>query len=558
MSVFFVNDEVRITIRGKTYPYRDLIRSLGGQYEAGEKIWSLPYSPENLQKVSELCKSIGGGPQKGEKKAVPERERQAVPDAVLPSLQGASAQIPSSVEDGFSIAEVMRQAQLAIMQSFPRSIWVLGEVQNIRWHSSGCFLQLADFKEGASKSATVTINATIWNTSLRDLERRFGKDEIKALLQDGIRIRVLADVAFFKDRGQISLQIQGIDPNYTKGSLALAREKLLRDLRSKGLDRRQKTLRVPAFPFRIGLLSAEDSRAKSDFLDQLRVYGFPGEVIFQATQMQGENTLREVVLGLRQLEAAGCDLIVLTRGGGSAADLRWFDSPEIAYAIAESKIAVVAAIGHHEDVCVAEEICFQREKTPTAAADFVLSLFMKTRERIEQLALVISRQLNERIKLFDAGLMQVTERMRGSVQAMFHDQTRALDQLAGNLELQAQRRIFYWSTRLDQASTRLNHALNLRETQERAAIGHLVQTLDREIDRAFQHRRRELDALEAQLQRKDPQPWMKEGWTQLFDTNGTIREGRRLREGQMIKARLPDSVLDLTVSGIHDAGGESE
>ena len=210
---------------------------------------------------------------------------------------------------------------------------------------------------------------------------------------------MLCDLTLFKDRGQLSLQIQSIDPNFTKGSLALAREKLLKELRVKGLDKANKQLKLSPFPFLIGLLSAEDSRAKSDFIDQLKVYGFPGEVVFYPTQMQGENTLTEVVKGLNALQSLGCDLIVMTRGGGSAADLRWFDSPEIAYAIAESKIPVLAAIGHHEDVCVAEDICYQREKTPTAAADFIISLFQRTRERLDQMSLSLDKTLGERGKL---------------------------------------------------------------------------------------------------------------------------------------------------------------
>ena len=78
--------------------------------------------------------------------------------------------------------------------------------------------------------------------------------------------------------------------------------------------------------------------------------------------MQGESTLKDVAKGLRELSSLDLDAIVLTRGGGSAADLRWFDSPEIAYALAESRVPVISAIGHHDDVCVAELISPFTEK----------------------------------------------------------------------------------------------------------------------------------------------------------------------------------------------------
>ena len=135
---------------------------------------------------------------------------------------------------------------------------------------------------------------------------------------------------------------------------------------------------MPSFPLRVGLITAEGSRAMSDFLDQLHSYKFPEEVIFYPAHMQGESTLKEVAEGLRKLSQMNLDAIVLTRGGGSAADLRWFDTvPRLPYALAEAKMPI-SAIGHHDDVCVAELISYHREKTPTAAADFLITKIKQT------------------------------------------------------------------------------------------------------------------------------------------------------------------------------------
>ncbi|RZA10362.1 MAG: exodeoxyribonuclease VII large subunit, partial [Proteobacteria bacterium] len=343
------------------------------------------------------------------------------------------------------------------------------------------YFQLADSKEGGSQSATVTVNATLWKSQLRDLERKFG-DTLKEILQDGFRVRVLADLTLFKDRGQLSLQIQSIDPNFTKGSLALQREKLLKELRAKGLDKQNKSLPLTPFPLKVGLLSAEDSRAKSDFIDQLKVYGFAGEVIFRPCQMQGEATLKDVVSGLKFLQEAAVDVIVMTRGGGSAADLRWFDSREIAFAIAECRVPVVAAIGHHEDVCVAEDICFQREKTPTAAADFIISVFSRTRERLDQLLLALDKTLNDRVKLFDTYLMGLMEKMRAAAQAQLSDQRRLTDQAEATLELNWQRKLLGWAGRLEQIQSALSRGLDLRLEKERALVERAGVTFGRSLD----------------------------------------------------------------------------
>lgn len=619
MSVYYVLSEASILVKGKTYPYRELMRSLGAQYNANDKSWIVPNTPENVSRVGELCKSVGGGLIK--ETAAPAPQAPAYPQtagASSPSLIRASApgtmtrgsqptslssyrppslpEIPegeTKLADGFSIAELMSQARLAIAQSFPRSVWVIGEIQNIRWHATGVYFQLADAKEGASQSATVTVNTTIWRSQLRDLERKFA-DTLKEILQDGFRVRVLADLSLFKDRGQLSLQVQSIDPNFTKGSLALQRERLLKELRAKGLDRTNKALPLTSFPLVIGLLSAEDSRAKSDFIDQLRVYGFPGQVIFLPCQMQGEATLKDVVSGLRELQRVGCDLIVMTRGGGSAADLRWFDSAEIAYAIAEAKIPIIAAIGHHEDVCVAEDICYQREKTPTAAADFIIALFQKTRERLDQWSLVLDKSLSERVKLFDLYLAQLMEKMRAEALSTLNDQRRLTEQAGASLELNWQRRVLQWSSRLDQQQTALRQGLDLRLQKEQAGLAQgqsallqglklrlqrelarldqqrealhgkaqlnveriesrlrdLAKDLKRGSEKALQTQEQALVRAEAAIRQKDPQPWLLQGWTQLFDADGLVREGQALKIGQDVKARLRDSLVELTVKTV--------
>ncbi|MBC7659079.1 MAG: exodeoxyribonuclease VII large subunit [Chitinophagaceae bacterium] len=639
MSVYYVLGTETILVKGKTYPYREVMRSLGAQYNAGDKSWLVPNTPDNVAKVGELCKSVGGGlikettfsPQPSSlpspiAPAYASPKNSGTPTTLStyqsPSLPSKSLGIELESEavakasDGYSIAELMRQAQLSIAQSFPRSLWVIGEIQNIRWHATGVYFQLADSKEGGSGSATVTVNATLWRSQLKDLERKFG-ETLREVMQDGFRVRVLADLTLFKDRGQLSLQIQSIDPNFTKGSLALAREKLLKELRAKGLDRSNKSLLLTPFPFKIGLLSAEDSRAKSDFIDQLKVYGFPGSVLFLPCQMQGESTLRDVVAGIKELQKSGCDLIVMTRGGGSAADLRWFDSPEIAYAIVEAKIPILAAIGHHEDVCVAEEICFQREKTPTAAADFIITLFQKTRERLDQLGLVLDKSLNERVKLFDSYLLQLTEKMRAGATHHLNDQRRLIDHADASLELNWQRRVLQWTSRLAQQQSSLGQGLSLRLDREQARLDQkrtsITQSLDlriqrelsklehaksalfqalnlkvhKEISRIEQHRsalqskallqterletrvrdiakdlkrtgsqslqatEQALARAEASIKQKDPQPWLAQGWTQLESEHGLVRLGRPLSIGQTLKARLVDSLVELSVKSVH-------
>jgi exodeoxyribonuclease VII large subunit len=574
MSVYYITQSQGILVSGKTYPYREVLRNLGGQYQAQDKSWLLPLNDEILQKIEELCRTIGGGPQKAPRPATPPSRAPAavVSNETLVSDAGFEPTPRSLQGDGLTIAELMQKLQLAIAQSFPRSLWVIGEIQNFRQTATGSYFQLADFKEGASRSATMTVNATIWRSQWQDMERKLGRDTLKELLADGLRVRMLVDISLFKDRGQISLQVQGIDPSFTKGSLALAREKLLRELRSKGLDQKNKQLAWPAFPLRIGLISADDSRAKSDFLDQLLVYGFPGQVLFYPAQMQGENTLRDVVAGLQALESRNCDMIVITRGGGSAADLRWFDSPEIAYAIAGARVPILAAIGHHEDVCVAEEISARREKTPTAAADFCVHLLQRTRERIEQLSLIMSRSMDERVRLQTQILQNLKARLHLGTRQVTHQHESHLQTVRSELQMRSERRLLQWSTQTQNLRQtlfqrwqfvlheqgnrlqRLSHDLHQRASTallpRRYELEDQKRTLALETRERLQQHREKLLQLENRLIQSDPQPWMAQGWTQLFAHGKKIDRAEQLDVGMQLRARLVDALLELKLESL--------
>ena len=221
------------------------------------------------------------------------------------------------------------------------------------------------------------MSAVIWQSQLKELSAKHGKETLKDILQEGLKLCLSCQLNFYKGRGQVSLQVQDLDPSYTKGALALEKEKTIKKLKSLKLYDRNKKIPLSRFPFRIGLITAEGSRAYSDFCHQLENKNFGLHVLFVSASMQGQQTGPSVQKAFAQLQQQNCDLIVITRGGGSASDLRAFDAFEVAKLVAEAPVPVLAAIGHHEDSCVVEEVCFQHLKTPTAAAEYICVILNK-------------------------------------------------------------------------------------------------------------------------------------------------------------------------------------
>jgi exodeoxyribonuclease VII large subunit len=536
LSIHYRRQGSAIVVLGNTYAYRDQLKALGARFSGADRNWRLPLTPANLESIAELCSNAGGGClDQASTSTLVIQESSPLPTAAEATRALFSPKLESE-DQGLTLRQLMEQVESAVTRAFPSTVWVIGEVQNLSRRGGHVYLDLAEGRNDAHANATTTVRAIIWSSALAHIQSRRGADKVGEVLQDGLQLRCLCQVQLYKDRGSITLIISDLDPNFTKGALALARERLLKELRAKGLDRANKSLPLPPFPLRLGLISAAGSRAKSDFLDQLVCLKYPGEVLFCSTSMQGEQVPRQVVAALGLLSDRGCDLIVITRGGGSAADLRWFDAPEIAYAIAEASIPIVAAIGHHDDVCVAEEICHMRQKTPTAAADYVVSILLDTRRHIDAIAAAMAKTLDDRIQAVSVLTAALVGRLHVAAERSLDLRSLALTQLGHGLQRTA--------------TARIHNALSqLGEFKTRLSIG---------AERLLGNFRTKIAELLAALERRDPSGWIAQGWTRLSSRDGLVKSVTQVAIGESLRARLSDGWLHLQVSSTEDSADSSK
>ena len=78
------------------------------------------------------------------------------------------------------------------------------------------------------------------------------------------------------------------------------------------------------------------------------------------------------------------DVIVITRGGGSIAELSCFDSEKIAMAIAQLGIPVLSGIGHEINTTVTDLAAHTFAKTPTAIAKFLVERLKEFMEGVDE------------------------------------------------------------------------------------------------------------------------------------------------------------------------------
>ena len=529
MAVFFKIENNFIVFFGDTFNHRPAIKSLGARWNGTDKTWILSDTPEAREQAAQIARPMPGSADTRKNNDADTRKKNDTDAATSqsPPLKNSPA-INMDPSMGVSVSQLMAEADKIISQGFPTPAWVIGEIQSISRRGGGTlYFDFADAKTGAHQTATVTIKCNVWQSNMSWLEKRHGKEKIESVFQDGNHLRALVQVKLYKDRGQLSLTIEDIDPTFTQGALALARAELLKKLRASGLDRKNKSLSVPAFPFKVALITAQDSRAHSDFTHQLTAGGeFPGELIFIPCPMQGDNVPRDVTKSIKRACEAGADLIVLSRGGGSAADLRWFDGEEIALAIAHAEVPVIAAIGHHDDHSVAEDVAHTREKTPTAAAERVLEIFRDTRrvinERAHSLAVILDREVSR----FEKTQSDLRERLTSATEAFFARHRERLGFLLLSLQRSFDGVMSAQESYFTRTSLELNH--------------HARQWIQRLSEGLFER--------EQKLIRLDPGPWLDSGWTQISHNGSPIKSIADVEPTQEVTARIRDGVLKLKVT----------
>lgn len=590
MAIVLKIQGTMIVVSGQTFMVKESIKGLGGRFNGADKTWNVPFNEANMNALERLQrKEVGSNSPKGRDLIAPRpahanppwdqdpipmpaaqpdnladafdlppwdlegaeiptksqppliQNARALPNQEealqLPPWETLPAEIPSQAvasplitfsELTLTIAELLARAQGAIQREFRGGVWVVGELENVTLKDDRVFFNLAAPKDTEAQVAAQTIKATIWSDNLSKLKKRHGNDAVKEVLQDGLQIRCFCQVSLYKDRGSLTISVTDIDPAFTKGNLALAREKLLKKLRATGLIAKNKELPLPAFPFRIGLITADASRAETDFIDQIFTGGFPGEILFLPTPMQGDQVPRAVSAAIQLLGMKEVDLIILTRGGGSASDLRWFDAEEIAYAICNAPCPVIAAIGHHDDTCVAEMVAHHREKTPTAAAEFILSVFAKTRQSVDIMLNQLSLTLSRKIDLAEAH----HRRLREGLMALGLQFLARLEARLGQVRHRCETLAVVSLNRCHEALSRHAHLLENKAQMQLSQQSEVIMKL------------------EGLLSARDPKPWFARGWTQLSKKDGTlVMSVNDVQDGDLTAARLKDGLIDLQVTG---------
>ncbi|MBO5542291.1 MAG: exodeoxyribonuclease VII large subunit, partial [Acholeplasmatales bacterium] len=187
--------------------------------------------------------------------------------------------------------------------------------------------------------------------------------------ENGMKVFVKGKVTVYEPSGTYQINVTEIK-NDGIGDLYLAYEKLKKELAEKGLFNEEHKRPLPRFPKTIGVITSPTGAAIRDIINTIsRRYPLCQVILYPAI-VQGDDAKDNIVAQIKKANFDNyCDVLIVGRGGGSIEDLWAFNEPVVAYAIYDSNIPVISAVGHEIDFTIADFVSDKRAATPTAAAE---------------------------------------------------------------------------------------------------------------------------------------------------------------------------------------------
>ncbi len=424
---------------------------------------------------------------------------------------------------------------------------VVAELAEVRFSGGHCYMDLVE--KNPAGQIIAKMRANLWRGKYHALYNRYG-DTLRELLQVGNEV-LLQGSASFSPVYSLAFDVSDIDPTYRRDAGRVI-EEILGRLRAENILEENKKLPMADAPQRIAVISAAGAAGYGDFMKQLMLNPYRlrfAPRLFAAT-MQGRNVSETVRAALNDIElhADSFDCVVIIRGGGATTDLDGFNDLLLARAVALSPLPVIVGIGHERDVTALDYIAHTRVKTPTAAAEFLVTRCAAVLAKVQELAASVASYAQkmvhgetQRLAMYEDQLPALARNSAARARTM-------LEKITASLPLLVQNRLLGASSQLDRASRAI------RDTGSRAIqkavlqLEGVNQTLRRETQVILARESQRLEALADKVRLLSPYNVLARGYSITRVDGHALRSAADAPAGTTLHTTLQQGTLTSTVN----------
>lgn len=282
------------------------------------------------------------------------------------------------MEPVFSVSDFLAVFNQTLEFAYP-SVTIVGELSELRISKNRwLFFNLQD------SESKLNFFGTVYN--------------LPGPLEDGMMLKIRGRPQLNPRWGfsinVISIMVSG------EGSINKAHKLLEAKLLKEGLFDPARKRPVPYPPSSVGLITSLQSAAYADFCKVLNNRWNAVELRVYDVLVQGENAPTEIINAINYFSAAPepPEVLVITRGGGSADDLSAFNNESLVRAVASSRIPTVVAIGHETDISLSEKAADLRAATPSNAAELLVPDKLAIARELEEKQINLTNLMTRFIK----------------------------------------------------------------------------------------------------------------------------------------------------------------
>lgn len=252
---------------------------------------------------------------------------------------------------------------------------VQGEVVSAKEQGMAVYFTLKDPK------ANATLSAFMW-------QRDYLQYNIK--LEAGTEVIITGHSEIYKPSGRYAFRAHAVE--YAgEGALKKAYDALQKQLASEGLFAPERKRELKKYPRKIGLITSKTGAVIHDFMNNLGTFGY--EVSFVDSRVEGVAAITDLLDALEKMRTKDLDCLVIVRGGGSLESLQAFNNEKVVRAIAQFPVPTICAIGHDQDVPLAQLVADYAPSTPTAATVILNTSWLAVAELLTRHAQKIRLEL---------------------------------------------------------------------------------------------------------------------------------------------------------------------
>lgn len=432
--------------------------------------------------------------------------------------------------DIYNISRLNSEVKAVLDGSFPL-LWVEGEISNLARPASGhIYFTLKDLHAQARCAMF----------RMRRIKLRFQP-------KNGMQVLVRARISFYENRGEFQLGIEHMEPA-GEGMLRQAYEELKQRLGAEGLFDPAKKRPLPLFPQRIGVITSPTGAAIHDLQSVLQRRFPTASIILYPVPVQGADAAAKITVMIQLADQrAECDLLVLTRGGGSLEDLIAFNDESVARAIHATQLPTVSAVGHEIDFTIADFVADQRAPTPSAAAELISPDQASLQQQFSQLCGRLAASLHRKQSHSQATLQHFQQRLQQQhPAAQLEQRQQRVDELSWRLTQQYKTQHIKIREQLSQLAAKLS-ALTPAHRLAQFKLQHadLNRRLHRQIHAQLNHTQQQISQTSQHLHTVSPLATLGRGYAivQQHPSGKIIRHAATIKPGAQIRAKLAKGTL---------------